>query len=39
MQPHEVKHELMWRVATVRVPKLIASLEPLAPPDRPEMEA
>jgi uncharacterized protein with HEPN domain len=35
----EIKHELMWRVATVRVPELIANLEPLTPPDRPETEA
>jgi len=34
----EVKHELMWRVATVHVQELIAKLEPLTPLDRPEAE-
>ena len=27
----EVKHELIWRVATVHIPELIAWLEPLIP--------
>ena len=28
----EIKQELIWKVATVRIPELIASLEPLVPP-------
>ena len=30
----EIKQEYMWRVATRRVPELIALLEPLVPSDR-----
>ncbi len=32
----DIKHELLWRVATVHVPELIAQLEPLVPPSPPE---
>jgi len=28
----EIKQELIWKVATVRIPELIAALEPLVPP-------
>jgi uncharacterized protein with HEPN domain len=28
----DVKHELIWRVATVHIPELIVSLNPLIPP-------
>jgi uncharacterized protein with HEPN domain len=28
----EVRHDLIWRVATVHIPELIAWLEPLVPP-------
>jgi len=28
----EVKHELIWKVATVHIPQLIEMLEPLLPP-------
>jgi uncharacterized protein with HEPN domain len=28
----EVRHEKLWRVATVHIPELIALLEPLVPP-------
>lgn len=28
----EVKHESIWRVATIHIPELIAALEPLVPP-------
>ncbi len=32
----EIKHELIWRVATLRIPELIEVLEPLVPPAPPE---
>jgi len=28
----EIEHELIWRVATVRIPELIRNIEPLVPP-------
>lgn len=28
----EIKHELIWHVVSVRIPELIAMLEPLVPP-------
>jgi len=28
----EIKQELIWKVANVRIPELIAALEPLVPP-------
>jgi uncharacterized protein with HEPN domain len=28
----EIKHELIWKVATFHIPELIAELEPLVPP-------
>jgi uncharacterized protein with HEPN domain len=28
----EIKQELIWKVASVRIPELIAALEPLVPP-------
>jgi uncharacterized protein with HEPN domain len=28
----EIKQELIWKVATVRIPELMAALEPLVPP-------
>jgi len=28
----EIKQELIWKVATVRIPELIAALEPMVPP-------
>ena len=28
----EIKQELIWKVATARIPELIAALEPLVPP-------
>jgi len=31
----EIKQELIWKVATVRIPELIAALEPLVPPPPP----
>ncbi|HUT35085.1 MAG TPA: DUF86 domain-containing protein [Planctomycetota bacterium] len=34
----DIKHELLWRVATVHVPELIAQLEPLVPSSPPESE-
>jgi len=32
----EIKQELVWRVATLRIPELIEILEPLVPPSPPE---
>jgi len=32
----DIKQELLWRVATVHVPELIAQLEPLVPESPPE---
>jgi uncharacterized protein with HEPN domain len=32
----EVRHELLWKVATFHVPELIAQLETLVPPDPAE---
>ena len=29
----EIEDEILWRVATVHIPELIAMLEPLVPPD------
>jgi uncharacterized protein with HEPN domain len=34
----EIKHELIWKVATVHVPHLIEKLEALIPPTPPEVE-
>ncbi len=34
----DIKHELLWRVATVHVSELIAQLEPLVPPSPPDGE-
>jgi uncharacterized protein with HEPN domain len=34
----DIKHELLWRVANVHVPELIAQLEPLVPASPPEPE-
>jgi uncharacterized protein with HEPN domain len=30
----EIRHELMWRVATERMPELVAALTPLVPDSR-----
>ncbi len=32
----EIRHERIWRVATVHIPELIRQLEPLVPPPPPE---
>ncbi|HEY9073230.1 MAG TPA: HepT-like ribonuclease domain-containing protein [Desulfobaccales bacterium] len=32
----EIKFELIWRVATLRIPELVEILEPLVPPPPPE---
>lgn len=34
----EIKHERLWRVATVSIPDLIARLEPLSPTPPPDPE-
>ena len=34
----EIKHDRIWRVATVHVPELIAQLEPLVPATPPDRE-
>ena len=34
----EIKHDRLWRVATVHVPELIEQLVPLVPPPPPEPE-
>jgi len=34
----EIKHELIWKVVTTRVPELIALLEPLIPPPPTEAD-
>lgn len=34
----EIKHELMWKVATIHIPDLINKLKPLIPPIPPEGE-
>ena len=32
----EIKQELIWKVATIRIPELITLLEPLIPPSPPD---
>jgi uncharacterized protein with HEPN domain len=34
----EIKQELIWKVATIRVPELMILLEPLVPPPPPEID-
>jgi uncharacterized protein with HEPN domain len=34
----EIQDDVLWQVATVSVPELIAALEPLIPPLPPESE-
>jgi uncharacterized protein with HEPN domain len=34
----EIQHDLMWKVATVRIPVLIENLERLIPPVPPGIE-
>jgi len=33
----EIRHDLIWKVATIHIPELIRNLEPLLPPP-PDME-